>query len=1467
MHSPLSIFHPLVRRWFEERVGTPTAVQTQAWPAIQSEDHVLISAPTGTGKTLAAFLWALNQLITGAWPTGRTRVLYVSPLKALNNDVQRNLLTPLAQLRETFRDSAEALPEIQIHTRSGDTPSSERQRSLRRPPEIFITTPESLNILLSAQSGRNLFKHLKTVILDEVHAVADTKRGTHLITAVERLVPLAGEFQRVALSATINPLELIADFIGGYEVFELSGEPVYEKRPVTIIHAEEAKRIKVLVRKPEAAAEGFGPVGPPWPGVVSALKEMIRRNRSTLVFTNSRRLCERITVMLNEDEPEPIAYSHHGSLSREVRAVVEQRLKRGELAAIVATNSLELGIDIGALDEVALVQTPLSVASTLQRIGRAGHRVDAESRGVLLPTHARDYLDAAVVAAAVSRHEVEPLKPVERPLDVLAQVIVSMTAGETWDLDTLFSALRAAWPYQHLPRRQFDLVVDMLAGRYSESRIRELQPLVAMDRIDNTIRGLTGAARAIYLSGGTIADRGLFNLRRSDSHAKIGELDEEFVWERAVGDTFTLGTQCWRIQEITHNDVFVSPGTPGPSNVPFWRGEELNRSVFLSERIGLFLEQADSLAGHQELVDWLAGEHAMSEEAAQELADYLARQKIASGAPLPHRHHLLVEYVSDLIYGGENEQIVVHTLWGNALNKPFAVALAQAWEERYGHRVEVYSNNDCLALMTAHTVSTAQLMELVAPENIEPLLRKGLEKTGYFGARFRENAGIALQLGRRSFNKRMPLWFNRLRSKKLLDAVLRYADFPVLLETWRTCLQDSFDLPALRQRLDELRTGTTCVSEARTIEPTPFAASMVWRQTNSYMYADDSPLSGRSSRLRADVLAEAVHSAELRPRLKPVIVEQFQRKAQRLWPGYAPASPEDLLEWVKERLWLPEAEWEALLEASVRDAELSRDALLAPLGEKLARVTWQDGSRAGVIAVENLPRFNQAWAPPDSETALLAGGRAPAAAEKEQDANETRAPWLAEWLRFYGPIDVARLGVVLPAGPDVLAQSLAELAESDDVVVDVLTEGASEQQVCDAENLEILLRITRAAARPSFETLPAEVLPFFIAQQQGAAQRQDAGGLPDVLERLFAYPFPAQMIEAEVLPARIEAYKTAYLDGLFAETDLQWFGCGDKKIALGFAEHRELVAPERSTDNAAVPEDIFPNERGKYGFDELMEHADMSSASLTRLLWQMAWRGEVSNDSYAVLRKGILTAFRATEEHPQGRSGRRGFSRWRATRPFAGNWYRLPPVPPPEDALEEEERNRDRVRLLLDRYGVLFRELLDLELPEFQWGKLFRTLRLMELGGEIVSGSFFDGIAGLQFARARALPAVADEDAVFWLNATDPASLCGVNVQGLKETLPRRVSSTYIVYHGHRLVLVAQRQGKELSIHVPADAADLPRYLDVFAHLLTRSFDPMPNVTIETINSGPATKSAYLKVFRARFDVAVSPHSIALRRR
>jgi len=1423
-------FDPLIQKWFSEKYPQATDIQIQAWQYASRGDHLLITAPTGSGKTLAAFLWALNQLISGAWIGDVIRVLYISPLKALNSDIRINLLEPLSELKEYGKKGGRKIPDIRIQTRSGDTPQSERQKMLRKPPHIFITTPESLNIMLTSKNASKLFSGLAMVILDEIHAVAGSKRGTHLITAVERLVPLCGEFQRIGLSATVKPLSRVAAFMGG-------GNP--EKRKVRILSSDLKKRYDLRVVFPEDARDTMDDDSW-WPGIINQFTEIIENNRSTLFFTNSRRLTEKVTRMINEKAGFQAAYSHHGSLSRETRTFVEEKLKHGELRAIVATSSLELGIDIGKLDEIILIQAPYSISSAVQRIGRSGHRVSEKSRGRIYPLHGKDFIVSAVTARLALNNEIEEIHIPECPLDVLAQIILSAAARGPVDTEDVFMLCRNSYPYRNLTKGQFSLVLEMLAGKYADSRIRELSPRISYDKLDRTITAKPGAVMALYMSGGTIPDRGYFDLRVSGSGSKIGELDEEFVWERSVGDTFIFGTQAWHIRKIDHQSVEVVPVQGVKAMTPFWKAEPMGRDFFFAERIGLFLEEINDRLDDLDLPGFLQKKYFMDETASEELINYCKYQKEHTESDLPSRHLLVIEHFSDPFNRTDSKQVILHTFWGGKVNAPFAFMLSQVWMEKYGFPLEIYHDDDCIMLNLPHDFRGEEIFSLVKTEKPETLLRAKLESTGFFGARFRENSARALLLPKASFNRRMPLWLTRLRAKKLLQAVSGYDDFPILAETWRTCFSDEFDLHSLKRLLDEIDSGEIRIQETVTSRPSPFASNLIWRQTNHLMYQDDTPHNQIPSSLREDLIREIAFSSELRPKIPVKIITEFTEKLHRTYPGYAPETSRDLLDWVKERVCIPKSEWAELLAAVDRMTDGHALDAADEIREKILEFSFSPESPVCITAKENTARL------------------------KKENYSET----VAQWLRYYGPIAPEYLQGVFGLSVPETEKIISELREENTVVLDRISEGAEETEICDSENLEILLRIKRRRERPEFKPLPLAKLGLFLARHQGLTPRGDSiDSLKSGLERLMGFPLSAGLWEREIIPARLKTYYTSWMDSLFGESDILWYGAGKEKVSFCFGYEGDLFFPGSKHNTRTL--ELFPDSRGRYGFWDLKDGSGLASDELAEILWSLVWKGEISNDSFAALRRGILNRFKSEGIGSVPGTGRlsKGYSRWKSSRPITGNWFLLPPVTEEGDLLVQEEKRKDRVRQLLLRYGIIFRELLDREHKKFRWGELFRTLRIMELSGEVLSGYFFEGIPGPQFISHEAyreLNTPLPEDEVFWLNARDPASLCGIGIDIIKEELPRRLPSNHIVYHGENPVLFSKRSGKEIIIKVPPPSPDVHRYLTIFRELCGRDFDPLSLIRVEKINGADAGESEFAGIFIDNGFIREN-HSLVLR--
>ena len=1419
----LEQFDPEIRRWFSATYRTPTDIQARSWPQIATGAHVLITAPTGSGKTLTAFLWAINAFATGASEAGATRVVYISPLKALNNDIRANLIGPVAEIRARFADAERSFPPLRVQTRSGDTEANDRQRMLRRPPELLITTPESLNLLLTTVRGRQALSTVEAVILDEIHAVVENRRGVQLMTGLERLVEVAGEFQRIALSATVRPLEYVAEYVGG---FSSRGE----RRTVSVIVSQAKKAIDFRVRFPEAARTAADNGEKVWEPLSDSFKDVIESNHSTLFFTNSRRMAEKITLKLNDDAVAPLAYAHHGSLSRDIRTEVETRLKDGELKAIVATNSLELGIDIGDLDEVVLVQSPPSIASALQRVGRAGHRVGEVSRGTLYPSHAQDFLEAAVVARAIAERDLEPLEPIANPLDVLAQVLVSCTASEEWQTDALYAVLTRAAPYATLAREQFDLVVEMLAGRYAGTRVRDLKPRLAFDRIRGTLKARQGATFALYTSGGTIPDRGYFTLRHADHGTAIGELDEEFVWESSVGNTFTLGTQHWRVHRITHNDVLVKPAPPKSAAPPFWRAENFNRSFHFSRRIGEFLKfsnEALKCEGGDQLLDELKT-RGFDDIAADELIEYLKRQLEATQCDLPHLDHLLVEHVKSGPggYSGPDreQQIILHTLWGGRVNRPLALALEAAWRARFPAKADVHADNNAIVVQVKDEVDPALFLSLVTPANFESLLRESLEGSDFFGARFRECAGRALLLTKRSFKRRMPLWMTRLQAKKLLTATKPLTDFPIVLETWRTCLKDEFDLEAAFDVLERLASGELDWSVATVASPSPFAAGIAFNQINRYMYADDAPERGDRSALSDDLIRQAVFDQSLRPALTPEVIADFESRAQRTRAGYVPDGEAELSEWIKERVALPAAEWFA-------------DAVIpAGIDERLV------AGRTFIVHPE-----------------VVLG--------------EDPLRQAAEMLQFYGPRTVEELKHLLPF--DDTEQLLDDLVDAESLVRGPLVADDERIHLCDADNLETLIRFQRAARRPAFEARPATDFAPFLGRWHGFGGTRSAERIGDAVDRLRGYAAPVAFWLDDALLPRLSDVAFA---GLEAE-GVRWRGTDAETVMIGFEDDLDLVPPaadengqDATRDLAKDPAALFRDPRARYTFNQLLDESGEAPEAFNTAFWGAVWRGRIAADSFSALAAGRDRSYRfpdvarprsAVAKQPGHAypSRRHLRSRMRAkamavSRGWPGTWYRVPHPSPASDAIERLEENKDRSRVLLDRYGVVTRETANREGGVLRWAALFPALRVMELSGEVVSGLFFEAFSGPQFAlpqAVRQLERLNKADATFWISALDPASPCGLGL-GI-EGLPQRRLGNHLGYFEGELAVVSETFARRLTFHLEVDDPGL----DALLPNLARICAARKRLATETINGEPAKSSPYLAAL-SRHLATVTDH-------
>jgi ATP-dependent helicase Lhr and Lhr-like helicase len=1339
--DPLGVFSPETRAWFEQAFAGPTPAQERGWPAIARGGNTLIQAPTGSGKTLAAFLYGIDRLNPD--PGQGLRLLYVSPLKALNYDIERNLRGPLAGLGS----------ELRVGVRTGDTPQKERAAMVRKPPDILITTPESLFLLLTSQA-RETLRSIETVIVDEVHAVAGTKRGAHLALSLERLDRLVGKsVQRIGLSATQRPLEEIGRFVSG-------------GREIELVDAGRAKELdlKVVVplddmREPEEQQSI-------WPSIYPEILELVRAHRSTIVFVNNRRLAERLALRLNELAEEEIARAHHGSLAREQRTEVEELLKLGRIPCLVATSSLELGIDMGAVDLVIQVESPKSVARGLQRIGRAGHELGAVSVGRIFPKFRADLLESAVVVRRMLDGAIEETKIPRNPLDVLAQQIVAICADEEISVEELHALVRGAYPFADLSRVQLENVLDMLDGRYPSDEFAELRARVVWDRTGGLVRGRQGARRLAVTNAGTIPDRGLFGVHLVDGGGRVGELDEEMVYEARAGQTFLLGASTWRIEEITRDRVLVSPAPGVPGAVPFWKGEGVGRPYELGEAIGATSRELVALPEAKALAK-LRDEHSLDERAAHNLLTFLGEQQAATGA-VPSDRTVVVERFRDEI---GDWRLCILTPFGGRVHAPWALALGARLRESLGLEAQAIWSDDGIAIHLPDADAPPPIDDvLLEPEQIEELVTRELGDTALFGARFRENAARSLLIPRRRPGERTPLWQQRLKAQSLLQVARRYPAFPVVLETYRECLQDVFDLPSLKRLLQGLRTRQIDLVDVETASASPYAASLLFDYVANYMYEDDTPAAERRAQalsLDRDLLRELLGQEELRDLIDPGALAEVESRLRG-----EPRTPDELHDLLRRRGDLREDE---------HDAELA-EPLLAERRAVHVRVAGEQR----LIAAEDAGRYR------DGLGAMPPGGLPETFLEADDAPLHSL---LRRYARSRGPFTTAQANERF--GRDV-EPILRELERADELVRGELRPGGSEREWCDPEVLRRLRRASLAALRREVE--PAEQAAFgrFLPSWHGIDRRAT---LREALVPLQGLALPVALWEAEVLPRRVPGYRPEQLDALCASGEVVWVGAGLDRIALYFREDAPSLGPPPAADR---PErEVHERLRAALGrsalfWYDLLADTGLEAEETLPALWDLVWAGEVTNDAWTPLRAG--RRYQAQGQRP--RVPRR-FSRRRAGEITAtqGRWSltgRLFTGRPDRRALAE---------LMLERQGIVTRDGVRAEGIPGGYGAVYGELRALETLGLCRRGYFVEGLGGAQFAlggaveRLRELrPRDGEEAEPLVLAAADPAQPYGAALPWPKRAGARaaRVAGAYVILLGGEPALYVERGGRSL---------------------------------------------------------------------
>jgi ATP-dependent Lhr-like helicase len=1329
----LAPFSQPVRDWFERTFDAPTPAQEQGWPAIASGKHTLIQAPTGSGKTLAAFLWALDQ----AQPGQGTQVLYVSPLKALNYDVERNLRGPLAGIGS----------KLSVAVRTGDTPAKERAAMLKHPPDILITTPESLFLMLTSRA-RETLRNVRFVIVDEVHAVAGSKRGAHLALSLERLERLTAEqFQRIGLSATQRPMEEIGRFVSG-------------DRPIELVDAGRAKRLDLRVVVPLEDMREPGEGSSIWPSIYPALLELVQEHRSTILFVNNRRLAERLALRLNELAEREIARAHHGSLAREQRVEVEELLKKGEIPVLVATSSLELGIDMGAVDLVIQVESPKSVARGLQRIGRSGHRLDEPSKGRIFPKFRADLLESAVVVQRMREGLIEETQIPRNPLDVLGQQIVAVCAEEEIAVDELFELVKRAYPFRDLSRQQLENVLDMLAGRYPSEEFSELRPRITWDRVRGVVRGREGARRLAVTNAGTIPDRGLFGVHLVNGGGRVGELDEEMVYEARAGQTFLLGASTWRIEEITRDRVLVSPAPGIPGTVPFWKGEGVGRPYELGDAIGKAARELVALDDERARAR-LRGEHALDERAAENLLVYLREQEAATGA-LPSDRTIVVERFRDEI---GDWRLCVLTPFGGRVHAPWSLALAARLRESLGLEVNAIWSDDGIALHLPDAESPPPLDDvLIAPEELEDLVIAEVGGTALFGARFRENAARALLIPRRRPGQRTPLWQQRLKAQGLLQVARRYADFPVVLETYRECLQDVFDLPALKSLLAALQERRIDLVEVETPSASPYASSLLFDYVATYMYEDDTPLAERRAQALAldrDLLKELLGQEELRDLIDPRALEQVERELRG-----SPHSVDQLHDLLLRRGDLRAGEYD---ESLADELENERRALRIRIG-----------GEPRLIAAEDVGRYRDAagaMPPAGLPDAYLEGGDDPLG-------------WiLRRFARGRGPFTTAEAAARYGLSLEDAEEKLAALG----LVRGELRPGGTEREWSDPDVLRRLRRASLAALRKEIEPAEPAALGRFLPAWQGLDRRAT---LREALVPLQGMSLPVALWESDVLPRRVPRYEPAQLDQLTASGEVVWVGAGLERVAVYFREDAPALGRPAALPAAESMEHDRVREALRTGalfWFDLLRETGLESEALMPALWDLVWAGEVTNDAWQPLRAQRRFATPRQDRRP------RRFSRQRADAITAtqGRWSSTAGLFP------GEPDPRTLAELLLERQGIVTRDGVRAEGIPGGYAPVYRELRRLEILGTCRRGYFVEGLGGAQFALPGAVERLRDrtsDETTLVLAAADPAQPFGAALSWPKRAGARaaRVAGAYVVLLDGSPALFVERGGRSL---------------------------------------------------------------------
>lgn len=1428
--TSLDHFHSCTQDWFLQAFQQPTRVQAEAWPSIANRESTLLLAPTGSGKTLAAFLAAIDRLFfelpqtphsppnTKAKPKRGVSVIYISPLKALGVDVDRNLRAPIAGLRAYAErhDVAHYVPSVAV--RSGDTSQRDRTLINRQPPDILITTPESLYLMLTSKA-ESVLANVETIIVDEIHALAGTKRGTHLFTTLERLERLRSRavvaegrtrppLQRIGLSATQRPLEEIATLLGGGFATVDPAAGVLA-RPVKIVDASEKRRFSVTIETPaEDLAEetehddipignaASAPTVPSvWPSIHPRLVELIRQNRSTMIFVNSRRLAERLATAINEVAEEEIALAHHGSIAKDTRAIIEDRLKRGDLPAMVATSSMELGIDMGAVDLVIQIEAPPSIASGTQRIGRAGHQVGALSTGIIFPKYRGDLAACSAAVGAMMDGWVEETRYPRNPLDVLAQQVVAMTCREAMHVDEIFQTMRSAAPYFELPHSSFISVLDLLAGRYPSDEFSELRPRINWDRISGMVSPRKGAQRLAILNGGTIPDRGLYGVflvgnDGETSGGRVGELDEEMVFECRPGDVFLLGASSWRVMDITRDRVLVVPAPGEPGRMPFWRGDGPGRPFEFGKAIGRLSRELAS-TNRETATQRLQSDHGLQESAATSLIDYLDQQKEAA-EELPTDQTIVVESFLDEM---GDWRIVILSPFGSRVHAPWALLVSSRLRADTDDEVDVMWTDDGIVFRIPESFDLPpEETFFPEPDEVEADLVREIGGTALFAAKFRENAARSLLLPRRSPQKRTPLWLQRKKSADLLKVAARFPGFPILMETYRECLRDVFDMPGFISLLKDIKTRAVRVRSVRSDHPSPYSGSVLFNYAGNYIYDGDAPLAERRAQtlsLDHAQLRELLGTIDFRELFDADIVADVEAQLQRL-TGYKLRHADDLHNLLLELGPLSNSEVHLRCNVDDVDAGFAKRWLDELLDGRRA-FAFQVGSEQRFAVAEDASRLR------DALGIMPPSGLPDAFLEPVRDA---MTDLVSQYARTHSPFTTQAVADRFGLGVAPIQSVLTDLKQQNRVLDGEFVPGQIGQEWCDSNVLKTIKRRTLAALRKEVEPVEPDALARFLPDWHSITRpRRGLDGLLDVIEQLQGAPLPASTLEHEILPKRIAGFRTADLDELCVQGEVIWRGFDstgsyDGRIGLFLTDHYERLAPvvEPIDDEIATRVRELLTQRGALFFDQIAKELGQFPNDLLNLLWDMVWAGELTNDTLTPLR--TLRAAASDRNRPDQRRNRGFRSRRSGRLPGSeGRWTLLPDL---LGGVTTTERQTAIAAQLIERHGVLTKDMLAREEVAGGFAGLYPVLKAMEESGKVRRGYFVAGLGAAQFAapgaedRLRSCRIHEGERQTNVLAATDPANPWG-NALSWPPTAdtasrPQRVASALVVISNGQLL-------------------------------------------------------------------------------